>query len=101
MLTLSPDNIEPSKESNRKWEVLIMKNKANLYKFYISTALLALAFLTTLPRFFQIFHSLAASGGSFLLLAGPGLWLFIRKMKSLHHEEAIFLSAQSKQIIAP
>lgn len=50
-----------------------MKNKANLYKFYISTALLALAFLTTLPRFFQIFHSLAASGGSFLLLAGPGL----------------------------
>ncbi|OUN30655.1 hypothetical protein [Blautia sp. An81] len=78
-----------------------MKNKANLYKFYISTALLALAFLTTLPRFFQIFHSLAASGGSFLLLAGPGLWLFIRKMKSLHQEEAILLSAQSKQIIAP
>ena len=78
-----------------------MKSKANLYKFYISAALLALSFLTTLPRFFQIFHSLAASGGSFLLLAGPGLWLFIRKMKSLHREEAIFLSAQSKQIIAP
>ena len=77
-----------------------MKSKANLYKFYISAALLALSFLTTLPRFFQIFHSLAASGGSFLLLAGPGLWLFIRKMKSLHREEAIFLSAQSKQIIA-
>ena len=101
MVRLSPDNIKPSKESNRKWEVLIMKNKANLYKFYISTALLALAFLTTLPRFFQIFHSLAESGGSFLLLAGPGLWLFIRKMKSLHQEEAILLSAQSKQIIAP
>ena len=101
MVKPSPDNIKPSKESNCKWEVLIMKNKANLYKFYISTALLALAFLTTLPRFFQIFHSLAASGGSFLLLAGPGLWLFIRKMKSLHQEEAIFLSAQSKQIIAP
>ena len=39
-----------------------MKNKANLYKLYISAALLALAFLTTLPRFFQIFHNLAASG---------------------------------------
>ena len=101
MVRLSPDNIKPSKESNRKWEVLIMKNKANLYKFYISAALLALAFLTTLPRFFQIFHSLAASGGTFLLLAGPGLWHFIRKMKALHQEEAILLSAQAEQITAP
>ena len=39
-----------------------MKNKSDLYKFYISAALLALAFLTTLPRFFQILESLAVNG---------------------------------------
>lgn len=55
-----------------------MKKKSALYKFYISTALLALAFLTTLPRFFQILEDLAVNGGIFFLLAGPGLWLFIR-----------------------
>ena len=48
-----------------------MKNKSNLYKLYLSAALLTLAFLTTLPRFFQILENLAVNGGLFLLLPAP------------------------------
>ena len=66
-----------------------MKNKSNLYKLYLSAALLTLAFLTTLPRFFQILENLAVNGGLFLLLAGPGLWLFIKKMNSFHRKEKL------------
>lgn len=77
-----------------------MKNKSNLYKFYISAAFLALAFLTTLPRFFQILENLAVNGGVFLLLAGPGLWLFIRKMNALHRKEEFPLTIPAGQTTA-
>lgn len=77
-----------------------MKNKSDLYKFYISAALLALAFLTTLPRFFQILESLAVNGGAFLLLSGPGLWLFIKKMKALHRKEELLPTIPAGQTTA-
>ena len=77
-----------------------MKNKSALYKFYISAALLALAFLTTLPRFFQILESLAVNGGAFLLLAGPGLWLFVKKMNSLHRKEELLPTIPAGQTTA-
>ncbi|HJD29176.1 MAG TPA: hypothetical protein H9914_09335 [Candidatus Blautia avicola] len=77
-----------------------MKKKSTLYKFYISTALLALAFLTTLPRFFQILEDLAVNGGLFLLLAGPGLWLFIKKMNALHRKEELLLAIPPRQTTA-
>ena len=75
-----------------------MKNKSALYKFYISAALLALA--TTLPRFFQILESLAVNGGAFLLLAGPGLWLFVKKMNSLHRKEELLPTIPAGQTTA-
>ncbi len=77
-----------------------MKNKSDLYKFYISAALLALAFLTTLPRFFQILENLAVNGGVFLLLAGPGLWFFIKKMKALHRKEELLPTIPASQTTA-
>ena len=77
-----------------------MKNKSALYKFYISAALLALAFLTTLPRFFQILESLAVNGGAFLLLSGPGLLLFIKKMKALHRKEELLPAIPAGQTTA-
>ncbi len=77
-----------------------MKKKSTLYKFYISTALLALAFLTTLPRFFQILEDLAVNGGLFLLLAGPGLWLFIKKMNALHRKEELLPTIPASQTTA-
>ena len=92
--------IRPSKENRHLQEVNLMKNKSDLYKFYISAALLALAFLTTLPRFFQILENLAVNGGVFLLLAGPGLWFFIKKMKALHRKEEFSLTIPTRQTTA-
>ena len=92
--------IKPSKENRHLWEVNLMKKKSALYKFYISTALLALAFLTTLPRFFQVLEDLAVNGGIFFLLAGPGLWLFIRKMNALHRKEEFSLTIPTRQTTA-
>lgn len=77
-----------------------MKNKSNLYKLYLSAALLTLAFLTTLPRFFQILENLAVNGGLFLLLASPGLWLFIKKMNSFHRKEKLLPTVPARQTTA-
>lgn len=92
--------IKPSKENRHLQEVNLMKNRFTFYKFYISAALLALAFLTTLPGFFQILENLAVNGGAFLLLAGPGLWLFIKKMKALHRKEKLLPTIPAGQTTA-
>ena len=77
-----------------------MKNKSDLYKFYISAALLALAFLTTLARFLQILESLAVNGGIFLFLSGSGLWLFVKNMNSLHRKKELLPTIPAGQTTA-